>query len=185
MNTIDLSTTAQLLLTLASAAVTAAVPILVPYLLKRLHVANLADKSSMESDACGKIVAAAEAAAGVAYQYAVKYVEDGGLANLHVHNSALAAGLSYMVDRVPDALASMHLSANDVTALVDARLGRLLATDPTVTAGQPAATGKPIPLTSGSPPAVDAAADPSPLKAVSPATAVAPAPTPAAIAAAA
>jgi hypothetical protein len=129
---VDLTSIATTLLGLAMAAVTAAIPILVPALLKRLNVANNADLA-------GKLENALSAAAGVAYQTAVDRASNGGLANIQVKNAALAAGAGYVVAKMPDTLRTLGVTPDGVRDMVSARLGVLLASDPTVTAVAPVA----------------------------------------------
>lgn len=126
--TIDLTTIANALLSLAAAAVIAAIPIVVPAMLKRFGIAN-------DASLTGKVTAAADAAAGEAYSYALSH--EGGLANVAVHNDALAVGTQYVVSRFPDAMASLGLTPDNIGAMVKARLGVMLAGDPTVSAGAP------------------------------------------------
>lgn len=133
---VDLQPVAAALLPLASAAVLAAIPILVPAVLKRLHVANDADLSA-------KLVTACDAAAGLAYRAALSY--EGGLSNVAIHDAALAQGVSYVVARMPHAMQQLGLTPEHVGEMVSARLGRLLASDPTVTAGTPPKKEAPTP----------------------------------------
>jgi len=126
--TFDLTTVFHLLGALMMAAVTTAIPILVPALLKRLGVANDTDlKNNLEN--------VLQAAAGGAYKFAASH--EGGLSNVAVHNGALATATSYVVSNLPDTLQKLGITPDKVTAMVSARLGALLATDPTVTAGKP------------------------------------------------
>jgi len=127
---VDLTSVATALLSLASAAVLAAIPVLVPAILKRLCVANDADLNA-------KMTSALDAAAGEAYNYALTH--EGGLANVAVHNDALAAGTQYFVSKFADGMKIANVTPDSVTAMVKARLGVLLAGDPTVTAGKPGA----------------------------------------------
>lgn len=126
---IDLSAVASTILTLSSAAVLAAIPVVVPALLKRLHIANTSDMAAQVEAACN-------AAAGMAYQYAAAHGEE-GLKNVDVHNQALAVAVKYVVERLPDTLKALGLTPDHIAQMVSARLGSLLATDPTITAGVP------------------------------------------------
>lgn len=122
---VDLHTAFNLLLALASAGITAAVPILVPALLKRLGMAN-------DKDLSDKLMAAADAAAGAAYKFALAH--EGGLSNVAVHDAALATAVNYVVTKMPDTLKTLGLTPDHVHDMVSARLGVLLASDPTVSA---------------------------------------------------
>jgi hypothetical protein len=137
---IDLTPVVNVLLPLALAAVSTAVPILVGAALKRLHVANAADIAAT-------VATAADAAAGAAYRYALAH--EGGLASVPVHDASIAEGVAYMDQHVPDAVKALGLTQDHVKSLVAARLGSLLAGDPTVSAGAP----KPQPLPEKSVPA--------------------------------
>lgn len=126
--TVDIANAANILLGLAAAAITTAIPVVVPALLKRLGVANDTDlKNNLEN--------VLQAAAGGAYKFAASH--EGGLSNVAVHNGALATATSYVVSNLPDTLQKLGITPDKVTAMVSARLGTLLATDPTVTAGKP------------------------------------------------
>lgn len=126
--TIDLTTIANTLLSILAAVASVAIPIVVQAILKHYGVANNAALA-------GKLTDAADAAAGEAYAYALSH--EGGLANVAVHNDALATGTKYVVDRFPDAMKALGLTPDNVQAMVKARLGTLLAGDPTVSAGAP------------------------------------------------
>jgi hypothetical protein len=122
---VDLTPVVNALLALASVAVTAAIPIIVPALLKRLKIAN-------DSDLAARIEEAANAAAGKAYRYALSH--EGGLSNIAVQDAALATGINHVVTSVPGALEALGITQDHVQEMVTARLGSLLATDPSVTA---------------------------------------------------
>jgi hypothetical protein len=160
--TIDLTSPVNDILALLLAAVTAAIPIVVPALLKRLGVANNADLAQT-------VDKAATAGAGMAYTYALSH--EGGLSSLTVRNAALAAGINHVATSVPEALTKLGITPASVEAMVTARLGVLLASDPSVTAGAPPKT----PVTTP----VAAAPNPAPAPAPVPNPAPAPAPNPA------
>jgi len=127
--TLDLSQITGILLSLAATIVSAAIPILVPAMLKRLHIAN-------DAALTANLQAVATAAAGLAYQYAAG--KAGGLGSVNVHDDALAIGTAYVIKHLPDTLAQLHVTPEIVSEMVSARLGVLLASDPTVSAGVPA-----------------------------------------------
>ena len=131
--TVDLTPALNVLLTAALAVFTAAVPILMPFLLKRLHIAN-------DSDLATRLEKAADAAAGLAYDYALHH-ED-GLASVPVHDAAMAVGIDHVRASVPEAIAALGITPEHLAAMVKGRLGALLANDPTVSAGKPI----PVPL---------------------------------------
>jgi hypothetical protein len=126
--TVDLTNIVNALLGVVLAAVTTAIPILVSAMLKRFGVANNADLA-------GKLIAAADAAAGAAYKYALEH--EGGLARLDVHNAAIAAGVSYLSANMGGTMAILGITPANAEAMVTARLGALLAADPSVSAGTP------------------------------------------------
>lgn len=132
---IDFSPLVAALISLAAAMVSTAIPILVPALLRRISAANKADQSAIEANLSTKLERAANAAAGVAYQYAAA---KGGLAKADVHAGAIAAGAAYVVESLPETLQALGVGPTNVASMVSARLGGLLAGDPTVTAGIPA-----------------------------------------------
>jgi protein involved in polysaccharide export with SLBB domain len=129
---VDLTSIATTLLALASAAVAAAIPVLVPALMKRWKISN-------ETDLGSTIENALQAAAGLAYKTGVDNIAKGGLANIQVHNAAVAAGMNYMNTQVPGKLAALGITPEEVREKVTARLGSAMASDPTVTAVAPVA----------------------------------------------
>lgn len=155
--TVDLANIANVLLGLAAAAVLAAIPIVVPYGLARLKIANNADMSA-------KLVSAAEGAAGAAYSFALAH--EGGLSNVNVHSAALATGLSYLNASVKPELDALGVTPDRAAEIVSARLGKLLAADSTVTAGAPAQVPTPVllpaPKPTPVPPKPAAVAPPAP-----------------------
>ena len=116
------------LLGLASAAVTVAVPILVPALLKRWTIAS-------DSDLADKLDTACEAAAGGAYRYALQHAA--GVASVPIQNVALAMVTASVVNGFQDTMHRFGLTPEAVQAMVANRLGKLLAADPTVKAAPP------------------------------------------------
>lgn len=120
---IDLHPVLAGLLSLALAIVTAAIPILVRAALARMNLANQADLAD-------RITAAADTGAGLAYGALVKAGQ--GVANPVVKNEALAIGAQYVLTQVAGPLAALGKDPSSVTAMVDGKLGRLLALDPAV-----------------------------------------------------
>jgi hypothetical protein len=155
--TVDLQDAALALLSLASAAVLAAIPIVVPYALKRWGVAN-------DADIAGKVDAAMSDGAGMLYDYATKHV--GGLANVDVRSAGLAAVLQHIDNQVGPEIKTLGYTDAHVTNMVNAGLGKLLAGDPTVTAGAPPQIPTPVTVPAPIPVHVVAApakiADPAP-----------------------
>ena len=106
--TVDLTNVASVLLSLASAAVLAAIPILIPFVLKRLGVANNADLSA-------KLATAADAAAGAAYSYALAH--EGGLARVDVQNAAVAHGVTYLTSEMQPLLDTLGVTPARASAM--------------------------------------------------------------------
>jgi hypothetical protein len=113
------------LVSLASLAVTIAVPMVVPVFLKRLHVAT-------DSDLAARLTVAADAAAGLAYHYALS--KSGNLLQPDVKAAALAQASAYVQRSVPDTMAQLQISEQQLLDMINARLGTLLANDPSVSA---------------------------------------------------
>jgi hypothetical protein len=140
---VDMTEIASALLSLASVTITAVIPIVVPVVLRRLHVAT-------DTDLAKRVAAAANAGAGIAYQYAAAQIKAGGLSRLDVHSAALATGVDYVNAHLPDTLRATGCSPEAVREMVAARLGLLLASDPSVTAGTPSPAAlaiAPVPVT--------------------------------------
>jgi hypothetical protein len=125
MNTIDLAGAVNALLAIACAVLTAAVPIVVPALLRSLKI-------SADADLVNKVDMACTSAAGEAYRFAVAH--EGGLSNVAVQNGALAVAANYVLRAIPQTLDQLGITPDKVEAMVAARLGTLLASDPTVSA---------------------------------------------------
>ncbi|MDE2106744.1 MAG: hypothetical protein KGL39_56540 [Patescibacteria group bacterium] len=130
MSAIDLSPIIQAVATLLLAAITTAVGYATPAVLKRLGVANSADLAA-------KINTAADAAAGEAYRQAVLHSHD--LTIPAGHNAAVAVAANYLLSRLPDTLKEAGVTPEAVDGLVAARIGKLLAADPTISTARPAA----------------------------------------------
>jgi hypothetical protein len=129
VTTADITNIVNVLLGLASAAVLAAIPILVPAVLKRLGIAN---NAAMEA----KVDQVGDDAAGAAYQYALAH--EGGLGHVEVKNAALAAGLSHLNANAGAEMTALGVTPAAAAGIVSAKLGALLATDPSISAGAPA-----------------------------------------------
>lgn len=136
---VDLTPIASALMALAAAMVTAGIPFVVVFLKQRLNVAISADQQAA-------LERALNAGAGVAYKFATGLIAQGGLNNVQVHNSALAVGAQYVTGKLPETLDTLGLTPDAVHEMVSARLGTLLASDPTVTAGVPAVPTPAVPV---------------------------------------
>jgi hypothetical protein len=149
--TVDLTNVANTLLGLAAVAVTTAVSVGLPLLMKRWGIAN-------DSAMSAKVDAAVSDAGGIIYDFATKHV--GGLANVDVHNAAWATALQHVADKVGPEVKSLGLTDATIKQMVQGAVGTLLAGDPTVTAGAPAQI--PTPVLVPAPPPVHVVAPPAP-----------------------
>lgn len=128
MTTVDITQIVNYLLGIVLASVLAAIPIVVRAMLKRFGIAN-------DADLADKLTTAADAAAGAAYKFALGH--EGGLSRLDVHNAAVAVGVDYLTSNMSQTMQALGVTQANATAMVSARLGTLLAADPSVTAGMP------------------------------------------------
>ena len=117
---------ANVIAPIAYSAFTAAAAVLVPFVLRRLGIANNADLANA-------LEKALDAAAGEVYRTALSY--EGGLSNIAVHDASVAAGITYVNNNVPHLLAELKISPDTVASMVQAKFGALLAADPTISAG--------------------------------------------------
>ena len=124
MTGIDFTPILSIILSLAGVVITAAVPIITVALLKRFNVANDADVTRKDADLTHKVAVAADAAVGEAQRYALAHA--GGLKDVKIHNDAVAAGVAYVVQQLPDTLKVLNITDASVKAMVTARLGRVL-----------------------------------------------------------
>jgi len=118
---------APLALLLLTAA-TSALGVATRALLARFHVANAADLMA-------QVDIIANAAAGEAYRQAVLHGQD--LTVSAGQNAAIAVGANYLLSRAPDALKQLGMTPDAIAGMVAARVGRLLAVDPTVSTSAP------------------------------------------------
>jgi len=77
----------------------------------------------------------AEAAAGDAYRKAILAKQD--LTSPAGQQAAMAIGARYMQDHIPETIMKAGLTDDGVREIVGARIGKLLASDPTVAPTQP------------------------------------------------
>lgn len=126
------------LLPLALSAATAAIGVGVPWALrlahKRLGVALTAHQVAVLTQAADK---GAELAYGFLVGNTAHY------ADVPMRNAAIATGVNHVLASVPAAMKALGLTPDHVHAMVDARLGGLLAKDPTVSIAPPAAPKSP------------------------------------------
>lgn len=116
------------LLPLLAAVISVAVPILTRALLARFKLQDNAVLAGLVSEA-------AKRAGGIAY--AMMVAEAGHIGDQPIRNVAIAKGVGYVSQMLPETLAKLSLTPDHVGQMVAAELGRLLAADPTI--GIPAA----------------------------------------------
>ena len=114
--TVDLSPLAAVLLPLVQAALFAAVPPLLVWLRQHLALMQDVTLSRAITDCVGR-------GAGLTYQML----------------AAVAHGVRYVMQSVPDALKRLGVTPDHVGAMVTAELGKLLAIDPSVSIAPPVA----------------------------------------------
>lgn len=132
---IDLSPLVQGLAGLACAAVTAAVPVLVPALLKRWKL----DLTQAQSDT---IVGACDRAADLAYKFLVD--NKAAYDNVEIRNVAMAKAVAYVAAHVPDAMKALGVTPEHVHDIVEAHLGARYVADQNISIA-------PVPVASATP----------------------------------
>ena len=120
---IDLAPVAAALAPLAYAAVVTAIPY-------GLVLARRALGIKLTAQQAASVQSAAEAGAKAAYGFLA--TNGASYADVPVRNAAIAVGANHVLASVPGALKAMGLTPEHVSAMVEARLGGLLASDPTV-----------------------------------------------------
>ena len=132
---IDLAPAVQALAPLALAALTAAVPY-------ALVLARRAIGLKFTSQQQSSVIAAVDGGAQAAYGFLV--TNGGSVLNTSIRNTAIATGANHVLADVGPALKALNITPERVHAMVDARLGGLLATDPTVSVGAAASGFQPL-----------------------------------------
>jgi hypothetical protein len=97
---------------------------------------------------------AVQRAGGLAYNTMVELA--GTVPTIPLKNAALAAGINHVMASIPDALARKGLDNATLTRMVTGELGKLLASDPSVSVAPPAAALQGVaqdPPVQGAPPA--------------------------------
>ena len=120
---IDLAPAVAALAPLAYAAVVAAIPYCLVLARRALGIKLTAQQAAA-------VQSAAEAGAKAAYGFLA--TNGAAFTDVPVRNAAIAVGANHVLASVPDALKAMGLTPEHVSAMVEARLGGLLAADPTV-----------------------------------------------------
>ena len=132
---VDLAPLVQAFAALLLAAITAATPFIVPLLRQYLSIKLTAEEANTVQKAAD---VGAKAAYGFIVAAGAKYTD------VPIRNVAIATGVQHVLVSTPDAIKALGIDEDHVTAMVSARLGGLLATDPTVTIG-PDAPSLPAP----------------------------------------
>ncbi|MBW4089877.1 MAG: hypothetical protein HIU82_02040 [Proteobacteria bacterium] len=134
---IDLAPAVTALAPLALAAFTAAIPY-------GLVLARRAIGLRLTAHQVAVVTGAADAGAKAAYGFLV--ANGASYADVPVRNAAIAVGANHMLASVAPALRALNLTPEHVSAMVSARLGGLLAADPTVGVTAPAAVKPAAPV---------------------------------------
>ncbi len=129
--TLDLTPVIQALATLVLAVVVPTIPYAV-VLIQRHTGIKLTDQQT------AAITGAADQGANLAYGWLV--TQAASVAQVPMKNVALAVGVNHVLASVPDALKAIGITPDHVSAMVEARLGGLLAADPTVSVAAAIAT---------------------------------------------
>jgi len=124
--TINLTPLVQLFASLASAALLAAVPLVMPALQKYLHI-KLTDAQAT------RITEAAARAAGQAYGFMVQ--AGANLNDVPIKNAAIGRAVNYVIASCPEYLKALGVTNEHVEAIVEAEFGKLLAADTGLTIG--------------------------------------------------
>lgn len=128
--TVDLSPLVEAAVTLAAACIAACIPLVTAWLGRSLHIQNQALFTA-------QLAAAIRAGGGIAYHCLA--TEAAHSCRVDIRNAALAAGVQQALAAAPMAMARLGMTQAGVEALVTGELGRLLASDPTISPGPCAA----------------------------------------------
>lgn len=115
---VDLSTVVEALGGLAMASITAAIPIVVPAVLRSLHIN--ADQAMVQA-----IAAATQRAAGQV-ALAVSAHKD-SFAHVEIHDAALAAATQNVVAKFPEYTRALGVTPETVRDMVQGELGKMAA----------------------------------------------------------
>ena len=106
-------------------------PVVVPYVVylvrKYLH-----DKLNIDLNANDIKTIQSVADVGAQKAYLMLVQQAGHIGTIELNNPAVVAGAKYMLERIPGLLNKQGVSAEAAHAMVQARLGGLMAMDPTV-----------------------------------------------------
>lgn len=116
---IDLTPLITALAPLALAAITAGIPIVITQVQRHLKIQVTDQRVAAITQAC-------QAAASSMYGFVVQ--QGATVTNIPVHNAALAHGVNHVLASVPDALKEIGITPEQVSRMVEARYGGVLAT---------------------------------------------------------
>jgi hypothetical protein len=139
---LDLTPVLPVLFALASAVVAAAVPFVVPLLRRALRAHINAAQAAV-------IDAAVKRGAGVALGFL--QANEGAIAAVPLHNTALAMGAEYVLRRVPVFLKALGLTPDHVQEMVGAELQRAVLVPATVSISAAPAAAPAAPSGAGAP----------------------------------
>ncbi len=134
--TVDLSPIVQPAIDTAGLILVACAPVLAGLALRLLHLQG-------NAAAVAAVNAVAQTGAGLAY--AELAAAGQRPASVEIKSAALAAGVQHVLDAAPAAVRRSGLTEQLVAQQVAGELGRLLARDPTVSAGPSASVPPPAP----------------------------------------
>ena len=124
---IDVAPLIQVLVALALAVVSAGTPYFATLLARYLRIRLTATQAAV-------VQTAADAGAQAAYGYIAS--KAASYRDVTVRNAAIARGVQHVVNSVPEAMTALGLTPGHVQAMVEARFGGLLASDPAVSIGK-------------------------------------------------
>lgn len=135
---VDLAWIMHFALAVASAVLSAAVPILLVWLDRHL---KLSANSVLAADLRGLV----QSGAGLAYHELAALAQHN--ADPLIKDAAISKGVAFVASAAPTVVAALGLSPTDVAAMLTGELGRLLAADPAVSAGPSANAPMPASIT--------------------------------------
>jgi hypothetical protein len=129
--TVDLSDLHQILASLAFAAITGAIPVVIAFLKSHLNGIKNEQERAAASDAVNALDKLCEQGAGYAYNWMKQTNVD--LDHPAIHNAALAQATMFIASVAPGYLQAAGVNSDTVRAKVAAEFGKLLAVDANVT----------------------------------------------------
>jgi len=127
---VDLTDLFKAMVSLIAALIITVTPYIIMWMERKLKVDQNAQVQALNAEAVQAIDAGVKRAAGIAYNYVV--ANGGNYLDPVVKNSALAMGLNHMISSFPDKLALVGLDQAGIIRMVDGELGKLAASDPSI-----------------------------------------------------